>query len=162
MLVMPPGAKRISSGMTSWYKRGFPLFFLAIPVLVLVMMASGNWGPSGMPSEVYIGPGMVVVIGFIVFKLLLSNLIDEVWDNGHELIVVNEDHVEHVPLASIVNINYSGLTNPKLAYLLLRQPGRWGRKLKFIPVRSKMFFNLTHNETIDDLIERVDQARRGA
>lgn len=161
MLVMPPGAKRISSGMTFFYKSIFPvLWFGALGVVVLLGLLNTSLA-AGTMLPFIIMPVFMAGIGYVIFRALLAGLMDEVWDNGKELLVVNGGHVEHVPLASISNINYSGLTNPKRATLHLRQPGRWGAKLSFIPLRSSMsLWNLMDNKLIDELIARVDEARR--
>lgn len=161
MLVMPTGAKRISSRMTSFYKFIFPvLWFGALGTVVLLGLLNTAVAAGSMLPFIVM-PVFMAGIGFVIFRALLAGLMDEVWDNGKELLVVNGGHVEHVPFASIININYSGLTNPKRATLQLRKPGRWGAKLSFIPVRSSMsLWNLMDNKVIDELIERVDEARR--
>lgn len=102
----------------------------------------------------------MLVGGFIVYKLLLADLMDEVWDNRAELIIVNAGHVERLPLSNIMNVNYSGLTNPKRVTLSLRQMGRWGEKLSFIPPMSFSLFALFSNPVVDGLIRRIDAARR--
>ncbi|HEY3859410.1 MAG TPA: hypothetical protein VGM47_07355 [Gammaproteobacteria bacterium] len=161
MLVMPPGAKRISSRATFFYKLVFPvIWFVALGLVVLFGLLNTSVA-TGTMLPFLIMPIFMVGIGYVIFRALLVGLMDEVWDNGTELLVVNGRHVEHVPLSGIVNINYSGLTNPKRATLQLRLPGRWGTKLSFIPVRSSMsIWNLMDNKMIDGLIERVDEARR--
>ena len=114
-----------------------------------------------MEFWVFLFPIFMAGIFHVLGKSLLAGLVDEVWDNSHELIVVNEGHVEHLPLANIVNISYSGFTNPKRATLTLRQPGRWGRTFGFIPVRSSIrILSLGSNAMIDELIQRVDQTRQ--
>ena len=163
MLAMPPGAKRISSGSTFFYKRLFPVFWFGGLGLFLLIGLFGMRSVPGLPLPFVFMPPLIMVVGYLVIRLLLKDLMDEVWDNGSELLVVNEGHVEHVPLSGIVNIDYSGLTNPKRTTLRLRQAGRWGDKLSFIPVRGRRYlFGLMGNETIDDLIRRVDAMRQRA
>lgn len=164
MLVMPPGAKRISSRATFFYKRMFPVFWFGVLGLFLVIgLASERFEPGLQSLPFIFMPLLIMVVGYLIVRLLLKDLVDEVWDNGKELLIVNEGHVEHVPLSGIVNISYSGLTNPKRATLQLRHPGRWGEKLSFIPPRSTVkLFGLMDNEMVDDLVRRVDEARRTA
>jgi len=160
MLVMPPGAKRISSGATFFYKRMFPfLWFGFIGLFLLVGIVAARSQPV-LVLPLIVLPLGIAAVGYLVVKHLLSDLVDEVWDNDRELLVINDGHVEHVPFSNIVNISYSGFTNPKRATLILRQPGRWGAKFSFIPPRSSIrIFKLMDNELVDDLIRRVDQAR---
>jgi hypothetical protein len=163
MLTMPPGARRISSRMTGFYKRVFPLLWFVILAVILAVMASALRRAPGAPMAVLLVPVAMMVLGYALFRTLLSGLMDEVWDNGHELIVVNQDHVEHEPLAGIVNISYSGFTNPKRAVIMLRRPGRWGAKLAFIPLRSSIrMLSSGDNVMIDELVRRVDEARRAS
>lgn len=161
MLVMPPGAKRISSQGTFFYKLAFPIIWFGVLGSVVLLGLLNTSMAAGTMLPFIIMPIFMAGIGYVIFRALLTGLMDEVWDNGKELLVVNGGHVEHVPLAGIININYSGLTNPKRATLQLRQPGRWGTKLSFIPVRSSMsIWNLMDNKVIDALIARVDEARQ--
>ncbi len=85
---------------------------------------------------------------------------DEVWDDGNELIVVNGGHVERIALSNIMNVSYSGFTNPKRITLTLRQPCRWGSAITFTPPARFMRLALMAHPVADDLIQRVDQARR--
>ena len=164
-VIMPPGARRISSRMTAFNKRVFPvMWFGFLGLFLLGGMASGLSRPATM-FPFLIVPLFMAVFGYLIMKKLIWDLMDEVWDNGAELIVVNADHVEHVPLTNIMNISYMGFSNPKRATLSLRNPGRWGAKLSFIPQQPFMslsMFTVFDNEIVDDLIRRVDAARRGA
>ena len=163
MLVMPPGAKRISSRMTGFYKRVFPILWFGFLLVILAVMVSVSRRQPGVPVVVFLVPILMMVLGYFLFRKFLFDLMDEVWDDGKELIVVNEGHVEHEPLAGIVNISYSGFTNPKRASVTLRRPGRWGGKFAFIPLRSSIrILSLGDNEMIDELVRRVDEARRAS
>jgi hypothetical protein len=163
MLVIATGAKRISSRSTSFYKRVFPVLWISLLAGVLLLMTFVSRRSPGVPLVAFLVPALMMVLGYFLFRKLLSDLVDEVWDNGHELIVVNDGHVEHVPLSNIMNVSYSGFTNPKFAIVQLRQPGRWGEKLRFIPQQPGLrlsLFTVFENEIVDDLIRRVDAARR--
>jgi hypothetical protein len=158
---MPPGAKRISSRMTGFYKRVFPFLWFGFLLVILAVMVSVSRRQPGVPAVVFVVPILMMALGYFLFRKLLSDLMDEVWDDGKELIVVNEGHVEHESLANIVNVSYSGFTNPKRAVVMLRRPGRWGGKIAFIPLRSSIrILSLGDNEMIDELVRRVDEARR--
>jgi hypothetical protein len=163
MLVMPPGAKRISSRMTGFYKRVFPILWFGFLLVILAVMVSVRHRQPDVPAVVFLVPILMMGLGYFLFRKFLFDLMDEVWDDGKELIVVNEGHVEHEPLAGIVNISYSGFTNPKRAVVTLRRPGRWGGKFAFIPLRSSIrILSLGDNEMIDELVRRVDEARRAS
>jgi hypothetical protein len=163
MLVMPSGAKRISSRMTSFYKFAFPILWFGALGLVVLLGFMNVVAMTATELPFLIMPIFMAGIGYIIYRALLVGLMDEIWDNGKELLVVNGGHVEHVPFREIVNVSYMGLTNPKRATLLLRKPGRWGTKLSFIPVRGSIsLWNLMDNKMLDELILRIDEARRAS
>ena len=163
MLTMPAGAKRISSGSSAFYKRMLPLIWYGIVLVTAVVLWSVRRADPRVPALIYLAPPIMAVVFYTIGKMLLSDLVDEVWDNGQELIVVNEGHVERLALHNIMNINYSGYTNPKKVTLNLRQAGRWGGRFSFIPPRSTIrLLSLGTNEMVEELIRRVDGARQGS
>ncbi len=106
-------------------------------------------------------PLVMTVIGYVLFRRLLFDLVDEVWDDGDALIVKNTGVEERVPLKSIINIGYSLLTNPERVTLTLRDAGPFGKEITFMPLSRAFSFRwLSRNPIVDELIERVDQARR--
>lgn len=155
--------KRISSKRTLFYKRLFPLFwfgFLAIFVLA-ALLASRRTHVEVIPM--LIAPVVMAVIGYMLFRRILFDLVDEVWDDGDALVVKNAGMEERVPLRNIINIGYSLLTNPERVTLTLRDAGALGKEITFMPLPRPFSFRwLSRNPIIDELIGRVDQARRRA
>jgi hypothetical protein len=153
--------KLISSKRTFFYKRMFPVLwfgFLAIFVLTAYL--------PGRRSHVEVMPMLTVpvvmaIIGYTLFRRLLFDLVDEVWDDGDALIVKNAGMEYRVPLSNIINIGYSSLTNPERVTLTLRDGGTFGKEITFMPMARPFSFRwLSRNPIIDELIERVDRARR--
>jgi hypothetical protein len=153
--------KLISSKRTFFYKRMFPVFwigFLAIFVLTAYL--------PGRRTHVEVMPILVVpvvmaIIGYTLFRRLLFDLVDEVWDDGDALIVKNAGMEYRVPLRNIINIGYSSLTNPERVTLTLRDGGTFGKEITFMPMARPFSFRWpSRNPIIDELIERVDRARR--
>lgn len=160
MLTMPAGAKRISSRGSIFYKRMLPAIWYGIVLVIAILLWEAMRHDPRIGLWIFLLPAFTAVLFHLLAKSLLADLVDEVWDDGDDLIVVNEGHVERLPLRNIVNISYSGYTNPKRATLTLRQPGRWGSKFGFIPVRSSIrILSLGTNTMIDELVQRVDKAR---
>lgn len=157
MLIMPPGAKRISSRTTYFNKRVFPVIWFG---MLIVFMAISLTARGGAPLPMLLIPVFMLVFGYFLFKHLIFDLMDEVWDDGNELILVNEGHVERIALANIINISYSGLTNPKRVTLSLRTPCRWGARVSFTPPVKYTFSSLISHPLVEDLIRRVDATRR--
>jgi hypothetical protein len=100
----------------------------------------------------------MAIVGYVLFRKLLFDLVDQVWDDEDALIVKNAGVEERVALDNIMNIGFSTMTNPERVTLTLREPGRFGNEITFSPPRR--FLTLSRSPIINELIERVDRARR--
>lgn len=154
--------QRISSRNTFFVKRVFPvLWFGGVALFLVTALGAGLHAKARAPLVVFVVPFLMFALGYWLMRRLIFDLADAVYDEGDALRVRFRDEEERIPLANIMNISYSGLTNPPRATLTLRQPGRFGREVTFSPVQ-KVFGPLlrTSNPIVSDLIERVDAARR--
>ena len=158
---MLTAGKRISSRNTFFLKR-------VLPVLLFGTLALGVALPYGLtrgsatapPWPVLAMPVVMAIVFYAVFKLLVFDLADEVIDEGDALRVRFGTEEERIPLAAIINVSYSGITNPKRVTLTLRSPGRFGRELTFAPAQRPFSNPFRTNPLVSELIERVDAARR--
>jgi hypothetical protein len=163
VLTLPSQAVRVSSAWTAFYKRLFPFLWYGVLLLITVIQWNALQARREFLPLILVVPVVMALIGYFVMKIFIADLMDDVWDNGDELIVLNDGHVEHVPLKDIVNISYMGFTNPARATLSLRHPGRWGAKITFSPQRRFLsFLSTADHPLIEDLIQRVDAARNRA
>jgi hypothetical protein len=151
---------KISSGRTFFQKRLFPVFWFGIIAVVMLGMLAAylQGGPKAPPLPIFLGPAFMLVIGFVLMKFLVFDLVDEVYDCGDHLLVKNGGKEERVFLSNIVNISFQNFTNPQRLTLTLRQPGILGKEITFMPKTRMMFFK--RNPLVDELIERVDRARK--
>jgi len=155
-----PG-KRISSRNTFFQKKVLPLLLLgvlALGVTAPLLLTRGS--PNAPPWPVLVMPVAVGVIIYAVLRRLVFDLADEVVDEGDALRVRFGEEVERVPLAEIINVSYSGITNPPRITLTLRNAGRFGREITFSPQQGFLSPLFRPNPLVGDLIERVDLARR--
>ncbi|HUO18657.1 MAG TPA: hypothetical protein VMU44_02730 [Steroidobacteraceae bacterium] len=153
--------RRISSRNTFFLKRVLPaLMFgvLAFAVAAPLLLTRGRAG--GVPWPALIAPLAMAVIFYLVFRRLVFDLADEVIDDGDALRVRFGEEVERVPLGEIINLSYSGITNPPRITLTLRNAGRFGREVSFAPQQGFLSPLFRPNPLVGDLIERVDAARR--
>ena len=151
---------KISSGRTSFSKRGLPiLLFGIVGIVVIGELLSGVLEKSPM---VLAGPVVMVAFGYILMKKLVWDLVDEVYDGGDYLLVRNRGVEERVPLSGIMNVNASTMTNPPRITLRLVKPGKFGNEIAFSPVRPFTLNPFARSQLADDLIVRVDRARRSA
>ena len=150
--------RRISSKTTFLHKRIFPVFWFGLlAVFVAVALIAGprdQW-----QSLIFlIVPIFMAVFGYVIMKRLVFDLVDEVWDDGSALIVRNKGQDDRIALSNIMNVSYSPLINPPRVTLTLRQPSNFGTEISFsAPVR---FMPFTKSPVVEDLILRVDAARR--
>jgi hypothetical protein len=150
--------KRISSRSTVFYKRIFPLLWFGFLAFFVITALWASRRTHGVAVPFLVMPMLMAVIGYVLFRRLIFDLVDEVWDDGDALIVRNGGTEERVTLKNIINIGFSTMTNPERVTLTLRDPGALGKELTFSPPRRLL--SLGRSPIIGELIERVDQARR--
>jgi hypothetical protein len=153
--------RRLSSTMTVFYKRVFPviwLLFLVLPIVALRNLPTRGGYPL-WPS--FVPALMIFIVGFVLYRKLISDLVDEVWLDGDQLLVKNRGQQALAALADVININASTLTNPRRITVMLRTDSRFGRDITFIPASPIGFMSAFKPDPIaTDLIERVDAIRQ--
>jgi len=153
--------KRISSRNTFFQKKLLPVLLfgvLAVAVAAPLMLTRGS--PHAPPWPALALPLAMGVIFYVVLRRLVFDLADEVVDEGDALRVRFGADEERIPLAQIINVSYSGITNPPRITLTLRTAGRFGREVTFSPQQSFLSPLFRPNPLVNELIERVDAARR--
>ena len=152
--------QRISSRMTFFYKRVFPIIWFGFLVLFMgIPFAKSLFGGSvsGPPIEFLLVPAIMMVVGYLTMKKFVFDLVDEVLDAGDALLIRNGHNEERVAFSEIMNVGYSPLMNPPRVTLSLRNPRTFGDQVSFCAPVSFMPFSTS--PIIDELIKRVDAAR---
>jgi hypothetical protein len=148
---------RISSALTFYYKRVFPLIWIGgCGVVAALGVYAALSKRSGLFPFVIIMP---IVFGFGIYfmKKYVFDLVDEVWDDGAALVVKNSGQEQRIALADITNVSYAATMNPPRVVLSLRHPTVFGDQVAFCaPVQ---IMPLSQSPVIADLIKRVDRAR---
>ena len=152
---------RLSSKATFFHKRILPILlfgFLIVFVLINLGASATRNGPPALPFIVI--PIVMAIVFFFTLKKLVFDLVDEVEDAGDVLIVRNRGQEDRIALSDITNVSYSPYVNPPRVTLSLRAPSVFGDKISFMaPIR---FVPFATNPVIDELIARIDAARRRA
>ena len=103
---------KISSDFDYLFKRIFPIIWFGILGYVFIsnLLISIDKGKEhyGMMFIVTIG----AILGYIIMKKYLFNLIDEVYDEGDSLLFKNKGKEVRVNLREIKNISYSASSSP--------------------------------------------------
>jgi hypothetical protein len=156
--------RQISSKLTFYYKRIFPIVWFGFLAVFLVLGLLGITSPKdSFPVMFVIVPIIMAVVGFAFMKKLVFDLVDEVFDDGNALVVKSRNQEARIALSDITNVNYSAYMNPPRVTLSLRKPSVFGDQISFCaPTR---FVPFATSPVIDDLIRRIDAAlarrRRG-
>ena len=158
---MHASPKIISSRNTFFQKRVLPpLLFVVLALGVAVPLLLTRGSPKAPPWPVFLMPLAMGVIIYAVLRRLVFDLADEVVDEGDALRVRFGGEEARIGLADIINVSYSGMTNPKRITLTLRNAGRFGREITFSPQQRLFSSPFRTDPLVAELIERVDAARR--
>jgi hypothetical protein len=151
--------RRISSPQTFVMKKVVPVVWLC--VLLAIFLTGLAQGAFQREPLLLFTPVILLVIGISVYRKLIWDLADEVHDGGDFLKVRKGSEEDTIPLAGIINVSASTQMNPPRITLKLAIPGRFGDEIVFSPIKPFSFNVFAKNPTAEDLIMRVDAARRG-
>ena len=152
--------KKISSGQTFFLKKVFPVFWFGFLLLFLSISVFAKMPREAQVPFVLI-PCAMSVFGFLLFRKLIWDLADEVFDAGDHLVVRKGGEEDVVKLDNIMNVNATVAVNPPRITLRLVKPCRFGDEVVFSPLRPFTLNPFAKNAIAEDLIVRVDAARRG-
>lgn len=151
--------KKISSAQTFFMKKIFPVIWIC--VIVAIGATALMQGALAREPAVLIVPVIMFAAGIFVYRNAIVDLADEVHDGGDFLKVRRGSDEETIPLANIINVSAATQMNPPRITLKLSKPGKFGDEVVFSPQKPFSFNVFARNPTADDLIMRVDAARRG-
>lgn len=152
----------LSSRWTFFYKRIFPLIwfgFIAFGAIFALSVDRAHFDPL-----ILLGPAMMAVVGYVIMRGFIFDLADEVLDAGNALVIRKSGNEARIALADIINVDCATFANPPRITLTLRTPCRFGRRIAFSPPSGRLLrFNpFAPNPIGEELIDRIDRARRGA
>ena len=141
------------SGSTFYFKKLFPaVWFGFLGFIIIMSVLSGTASPMSI-----IAPLIMAAFGYALFKNLVWDLADEVYDIGDELIFRKGGKEQRVNLTDIININYTHMSSPERVVLHVRSEGPIGKELAFnLPMRFNPF---KKSPFVRELTERIDRGR---
>lgn len=152
---------QISSDWTFFYKRVFPVLwfgFLAVFVCLggATVIAERQWAALFL---LVLMPLIMAIVGYVLMKWIILDLVDEVWDCGDSILVRNKGVERRFALSDFTNLSYTGYLNPPRITLTLREPSAdFGSEVAFTPPFRLFHFSMP--PIARDLMKRIDQARR--
>ena len=131
--------RRLSSRMTFFYKRVFPMmWFGGIGLWTIgALAAMAVKGEQQLPLVFMMAvPVMLAVFGYILMSALVFDLVDFACLDQDHVYIKNKSSEQRIALEDIINVNNTYLVNPERITLTLRNPGPLGREVTFMaPVR---------------------------
>jgi hypothetical protein len=148
---------RISSKSTFLIKKIVPLFWFGFLTVFV-----GSLVVEGRVGDVFfvLVPLLMAIGGFVFFKFVVWNLADEVFDGGDYLLIRRGDRKVRIPLTGIMNVSSSTHSNPPRVTLRLVAASEFGTHVSFYPTTPFTLNPFAKNPVAEDLIVRVDLARR--
>ena len=159
--------RRLSSSLTFFYKRVFPVLWIGFVLTVFglqfwAMQHARMNAPAPPFFPLVLMPLFMVGVMLLLYRMLLHDLLDEVWLDGDYLVLKNRGEKIRVALSNVMNVNASTMTNPRRVTVMLRTDSRFGRNLTFMPASPRGFMaGFKPDPIATELIGRVD-ALRGA
>jgi len=153
--------KKQISGSTFYFKKLFPTFWFGFLAFIVATSFSigGKGDEPAFASLIFLAaPVFMAVFGYFLFKKLVWDLADKVYDHGDFLEFHRGGKVQRVPIDEIVNISFSQMSAPERVMIRTRSSGPIGNELVFMPPSRLIPFS--RSPLVDELIERVDRARK--
>lgn len=148
--------RRISSDLTFFHKRIFPFLWFGILGLILVV----GLKDGGKLLPIVLIPIVMMLFGYVVMRILIFGLLDEVLDDGDALVLRNGGQEERVAFTDIRSVDYRGVVRPQRVVLSLKRPTIFGDKVVFAAPTSMLPF--MKSEDVTTLIAKVERARQKA
>jgi hypothetical protein len=132
--------RKISSRLTFWHRRVFPVFWFGFLVLwtILAMLLSGRDRP---PVIVFLVPAVMAGFGCFLMRWLVFPIADEVYLDEDEVIVRKNGKEIRFPVRQIINVDSSMMTSPERITLTLRERSELGKEIVFSPSYRLHFFS---------------------
>ena len=140
---------------TFFDKKLFPsIWFSFLGIFLVASFSSSNLKGAAIGAFFVL---LMAAFGFFLYRKLIWELADEVFDRGDALVFRKGKSEQIVKLTEIINIEYSHLVSPERVTIYTRNPGPLGDELAFSPpFRFNIF---SKSPLVKDLIRRVDEAR---
>lgn len=151
--------RRLSSTQTLFLKRIFPIVCFGVIGLAFVRTLAGAVTQQIDLRMLLTLPAMAI-FGYFLMRILIWDLVDEVWDDGDCLIIRNKGQDERINLLDIVKVTNSVFTNPPRITLTLREPCAFGKTITFWPPRK--IFEFGTPLLVYELRVRIEARRANA
>lgn len=150
--------KKLSSDGTVLHKKIFPVVGFGICVATAIM------GSRQARPILYVAPAVVLVMGYVLMKRFVWDLVDEVYDGGDFLIIKKGGREQRLPLVDIVGVTQVPAdSGPTRITLFIRNASGAGApdSVAFLPKHASSLNPFTKDVVFQDLVARTERARAG-
>ncbi|MDB4429998.1 hypothetical protein N9163_01620 [bacterium] len=144
-----------SSEMTCFYKSVFPVIWCGFLITIIVSTSISSIQKGELPPSYLLVLILMLFLGYFVFKTLAFDLVDELLEEGYELIVIYKGKQTRIPLRQISHVGEPSYSNPRRITLTLREPSALGSKISFCPTSQLFEGSSVHSH----LIHRINDAQ---
>ncbi len=134
------------------------LFFIIVPSFFIVVFVYEIFNNNINKEDAFFCGALlgIFILGIINYK---TNPVDEVYDCGSYLLVLKKGQEEKILLSDIKNIRILPISRNPQTKLTLNKPCIFGKIITFSPDCSFFQNPLKKPPLIQDLIDRVNQAK---
>lgn len=148
---------RISSPLTIITKRVIPLMILTLIAITLFELGKEFTNKNTVSPDAILQVVAFCLFGVLFLYTSVFPFVDEVWENGDELIVKNKGTEEHIKFSEIININCSdGICGARVT-VRLRRSSTSEQEVSFYSKRKLLEFR--GNSVVNNLIDKIDASR---
>ncbi|MFT6177792.1 MAG: hypothetical protein ACJAQT_000960 [Akkermansiaceae bacterium] len=104
--------RQLSSSTPYFYKKVFPAIWFGALSLFLVGAIAGSIQGGTFHTSIIVFLTVMLGFGYLIMKILVFDLMDQVTEDGNALIVRNKDSEERILLLNIINVNDNSFVNP--------------------------------------------------
>lgn len=152
---------KISSQLTFFYKKIFPLLFIGGCIFFLfTALTSPESIKNDSSLPVWVFPLFMFGILTMLFIKFLHPLADEVYEDGYNIWIKRGKIEIKIPFENIQNINHEKSSKPNRVTLSCRNVTQLGNEISFLPISGFYSHKFTDFDVyLKDLIDRIDQKR---
>jgi hypothetical protein len=144
--------RRISSSLTWWHKKAFPVFWFGFLGVWTSAWTVGVIRGEAEPAGLLVG-AFLAALGYFLMRFLIFPLADEVFIDNDEIVVRNRSREDRFPILNIINVESSQFVNPERVTLMLRHPCIFGSEIAFEP--GFRWWRFGRHPIAEELIRRI-------
>ncbi len=142
-----------------FFKTGLPVFVSIMAGCVMAAIFYRGWVVDAPSLLFAVAVPLALVTGLLLIRRTAATYADEVRLSEDALIVRERGIESRIRLVDIVDVRSNLLLQPGIT-LILRDPGPFGDRVRFLPANAYFALSFNRNKTARRLESLVEEARR--